>query len=38
VRGNVPNDITPMAWKMPSLRVRRGLENDPLLSAGTMNP
>jgi hypothetical protein len=33
-----PKDITPMAWKMPLLMVRRGVLKFPRDSAGTRNP
>jgi hypothetical protein len=34
----LPNDITPMAWKMPPLMVRRGRLKDPLSSLGVRAP
>jgi hypothetical protein len=37
-RGSAPNEITPMAWNMPSLIVKRLVPNVPLDSAGTVNP
>ena len=35
---NEPNDMTPIAWKIPLLMVKRGVLNVPLDSFGTMKP
>lgn len=35
---NKPNDMTPIAWKIPLLMVKRGVLNVPLDSFGTMKP
>lgn len=33
-----PNDMTPMAWKMPLLIVRSGVVNSPRSAVGVMMP
>lgn len=37
-KGDKPKDMTPMAWKMPTLIVQSGKSNVPRNSAGTENP
>jgi hypothetical protein len=34
----IPNDITPMAWKMPLLTVNSGVLNEPRSAEGTSTP
>jgi hypothetical protein len=36
--GSLPKEMTPIAWKIPSLIVRSLKPNVPLDSAGTVNP
>lgn len=37
-KGGKPKEMTPMAWKMPTLMVQSGKSNVPRSSAGIENP